>query len=115
MDFPAPLIPGRLVRRYKRFLSDIEITGDGGALTEITAHCPNPGAMLGLSAPGSDVWVSPANNPKRKLQYTWEIIRVGDHHVGINTGPPNALVDEALAADHIAELTSYESRRREVK
>jgi sugar fermentation stimulation protein A len=115
MDCRARLIPGRLVRRYKRFLSDIEITGDGGALTEITAHCPNPGAMLGLSTPGSDVWVSPANNPKRKLQYTWEIIRVDDHHVGINTGLPNALVDEALAADHIAELTGYEIRRREVK
>ena len=115
MNFKAPLIPGRLIRRYKRFLSDIEITGDDGKPLEITAHCPNPGAMLGLSAPRSDVWVSPANNPKRKLQYTWEIIRVGDHHVGINTGLPNALVDEALAAGGIAELAGYESRRRELK
>lgn len=115
MEFPDPLIPGRLTRRYKRFLSDIVIAGNDGAPTEITAHCPNPGAMLGLREPGAEVWVSPARNPDRKLKYTWEIIRVGSHHVGINTAWPNALVDEAVAAGRIAELTGYGTRRREVR
>lgn len=115
MEFPDPLIPGRLTRRYKRFLSDIEITGGDGAPAEITAHCPNPGAMTGLKEPGSDVWVSPARNPNRKLKYTWEIIRVGAHHVGINTAHPNALVDEAIEAGRIAELSGYGNRRREVR
>lgn len=115
MDFPDPLIPGRLIRRYKRFLSDIVIVDSDDTEREITAHCPNPGAMLGLSAPGSEVWVSPARNPNRKLKYTWELIRVGDHMVGINTGHPNALVSEAIAAGTIAELTGYETARREVR
>lgn len=115
MEFPDPLIPGRLAQRYKRFLSDIEIIGSDGKPAEITAHCPNPGAMLGLKEPGSDVWVSPARNPDRKLKFTWEIIRVGTHHVGINTAWPNALVDEAIEAGRIAELTGYGTRRREVK
>ncbi|MBT5945185.1 MAG: DNA/RNA nuclease SfsA [Rhodospirillaceae bacterium] len=115
MEFPDPLIPGQLAQRYKRFLSDIEITGNDGAPVEITAHCPNPGAMLGLKEPGSDVWVSPARNPDRKLKYTWEIIRVGAHHVGINTSLPNTLVDEAIEAGRIAELTGYGNRRREVR
>ncbi|MBO6784755.1 MAG: DNA/RNA nuclease SfsA [Alphaproteobacteria bacterium] len=111
MDFPDPLIRGRLLRRYKRFLSDIEIPGEG----VIHAHCPNPGAMLGLAEPGSEVWVSPARNPNRKLKFTWELTRVGDHLVGINTGHPNGLAAEALAAGRIAELEGYENVRREVK
>lgn len=115
MQFTTPLIRGRLIRRYKRFLSDIEIQDSTGKAREITAHCPNPGAMLGLAAPDSEVWLSPANNPKRKLQYTWELTRVGDHLVGINTGLPNALVGEALAAGTIAELAGYDSTRREVR
>lgn len=115
MKFPTTLIRGRLIRRYKRFLSDIEITDESGAETVITAHCPNPGAMLGLAAPDSEVWLSHANNPKRKLQYTWELTRVGEHLVGINTGLPNALVGEALAADTISELNGYDLVRREVR
>lgn len=115
MQFADPLIRGRLIRRYKRFLSDVEITDDSGQPVQITAHCPNPGAMLGLAAPDSEVWLSPARNPKRKLKYTWELTRVGDHLVGINTGLPNALVGEALAAGTIGELTGYDSVRREVR
>jgi len=115
MEFPDPLIRGRLIRRYKRFLTDIEITGDDGVARDITAHCPNPGAMLGLAAPDSEVWLSPARNPARKLKYTWELTRVGEHLVGINTGLPNALVAEALAAGTIAELAGYDSIRREVR
>lgn len=115
MKFPDPLIPGRLTRRYKRFLSDIELRDDDGVPLEITAHCPNPGAMLGLAEPGSEVWVSPARNPDRKLKYTWELIRVGDHMVGINTALPNGIVDEAIGARRIPELDGYETRRREVR
>ncbi|MBO21901.1 MAG: DNA/RNA nuclease SfsA [Rhodospirillaceae bacterium] len=115
MKFPDPLIPGMLIKRYKRFLPKIEISGADGAPDVITAHCANPGTMPDLTAPGSKVWVSPAYNPKQKLQYTWEVIRVGRHHVGINTYLPNRLVDEALAAGRIAELTGYANRRREMK
>ncbi|MCP4327091.1 MAG: DNA/RNA nuclease SfsA [Alphaproteobacteria bacterium] len=111
MQFPAPLHRGILIRRYKRFLSDVEL--DDG--TTVTAHCANPGAMLGLTEPGSEVWLSPAQNPARKLKYSWEMIRVGDHLVGINTSHPNGLVEEAVAADLVPELSGYASRRREVK
>ncbi len=115
MHFQNPLISGRLTKRYKRFLADIEISDSGGPAREITAHCPNPGAMLGLAAPGSDVWISPARNPNRKLKFTWELIRVGEHVVGINTSHPNGLVDEAIGAGRIPELDGYETRRREVR
>ncbi|MBO22246.1 MAG: DNA/RNA nuclease SfsA, partial [Rhodospirillaceae bacterium] len=73
MKFSTPLLKGTLVQRYKRFMADIVLdTGE-----EITAHCANSGSMLGVKEPGSEVWVSPANNPKRKLKYTWELIKVG--------------------------------------
>jgi sugar fermentation stimulation protein A len=111
MQFPDPLIRGVLVKRYKRFLADVEL--EGGSV--VTAHCPNPGAMLGLDAPGSEVWVSPARNPDRKLKYTFEMIRVGGGLVGINTQHPNALVAEAVEAGAVPELAGYESARREVK
>jgi sugar fermentation stimulation protein A len=110
MDFPRPLIPARLLRRYKRFLADVELA-DGRTAT---AHCPNPGAMLGVDAPGSEVWLSPAASPGRKLPYTWELIRVGDGLVGINTGHPNALAEEAIRGKRIRELAAYERLRREV-
>ena len=111
MDCPAPLLRGTLVRRYKRFLSDVALA-DG---TVVTAHCANPGAMLGLTEPGSEVWLSPAANPARKLKYTWELVRVGGHLVGINTGHPNAVVAEAVAAGRVPELAGYAGLRREVK
>ncbi len=111
MRFPDPLIRGRLVRRYKRFLSDHEL--DDGSL--VTAHCANPGAMTGLAEPGMEVWLSPARNPARKLRYSWELVRVGDGLVGINTAHPNAIVAEAIEAGRIPELAGYDSLRREVR
>jgi sugar fermentation stimulation protein A len=111
MKFPAPLIEGRLVRRYKRFLADVELA-DGGV---VTAHCANPGSMLSVDAAGAEVWLSPARNPERKLKYTWEMIRVGRGLVGINTALPNALVAEAIEAGRVPELAGYDALRREVK
>lgn len=81
MDFPTPLIRGRLIQRYKRFLADIELE-DG---TVITAHCPNPGAMIGLNMPGLTCWLSYDPNPKRKLPYTWELVEAPSHDGGYAT------------------------------
>ncbi|MHA1571889.1 MAG: DNA/RNA nuclease SfsA [Alphaproteobacteria bacterium] len=111
MLFPDPLIAGTLQRRYKRFLSDIELA-DGSI---VVAQCPNPGAMLGLQQAGTPVWVSPARNPDRKLRYTWELLRLDSGYVGINTMHPNALAEEAILAGSIPELTGYDTVRREVR
>jgi sugar fermentation stimulation protein A len=112
VQFPDPLIPGRLIKRYKRFLADVTL--DGGEV--VTAHCANPGSMLSTDAPGSEVWLSPARNPERKLRYTWELIRVaGGALVSINTQHPNRVAEEAIAGGAIPELTGYATLRREVK
>ena len=111
MKFPTPLIRGRLVKRYKRFMADV-ILEDG---TLVVAHCANSGSMRSVDAPDSEVWLSPASNPDRKLRYTWELIRIGDALVGINTSHPNALVKEAIEAGLIPELAGYAGVRREVK
>jgi sugar fermentation stimulation protein len=111
VDLPQPLIPGTLIRRYKRFMADVRLhTGE-----TVIAHCPNSGSMLSVDAAGSEVWLSEANTPNRKLKYTWELIRVGDTLVGINTNRPNALVAEAIAAGSIPELSGYTGVRREIK
>lgn len=111
MKFASPLIEGTLIKRYKRFLADIKL--DDGS--EITAHCANPGAMLGLKEPGQRVWLSKSDNPKRKLAYSWELTEADNTIIGINTARPNALVEEAINNGTIAELQNYETLRREVK
>lgn len=111
MDLPHPLIRGTLIRRYNRFMADVRLESG----ETVIAHCPNSGSMLSVNAAGSEVWISIADNPSRKLKYTWELIRVGETLVGINTNRPNGLVAEAVADGTISELAGYSSVRREVK
>ena len=107
----SSLIPGRLIKRYKRFLADIELhTGE-----IITAHCPNTGPMTGVSIPNSLVQVSRSNNPKRKLAYTWEMIQLGSTWVGTNTAIPNRVIKLALQQQLLPELANkYSIVRSEV-
>lgn len=110
MRFEDILVPAKLVKRYKRFLADVQL--ESGEV--VTAHCANSGAMLGLAVPGSRVWLSPNRNPKAKLPYRWEIEENEGAMVGINTSHPNRIVEEAILAGAIEELTGYDSLRREV-
>lgn len=111
MNFPT-LIEGRLVKRYKRFLADIELTN--GEI--ITAHCPNTGSMRRCQQESARVWVSKSDNPKRKLAYTWELVEVDQKHLAcINTGLPNKIVGEAIQAGVITELAEYPIQKAEVK
>ena len=112
MNFETPLIEGKLVRRYKRFLADV-VLADG---SETTVHCPNTGSMLGCQAPGSAVWLLPVDNPTRKYPLGWELVEArASVLVGINTGRSNALVAEALEHGLVPELQGFGRIRREVK
>jgi sugar fermentation stimulation protein A len=115
MQFPKPLIKARLLKRYKRFLADVELeTGE-----TITATCANTGSMKGLVEPGVTVWLSESDSPTRKYRHTWEMVEhdggKGTTIVGINTGHPNKIVFEAIEAGRIAPLKGYAQARREVK
>ncbi len=103
-----PLIPGHLLKRYKRFLADIKL--DTGEI--ITAHCPNTGPMTGVSTPGAKVQISQSNSPKRKLAYTWEMIQVDSTWVGVNTAIPNRVIKQALQQKLFPELAARYSEVR---
>ena len=113
-SYPYPdLLPGRLLKRYKRFMADIELeTGE-----TITAHCPNTGPMTGVCQVGNRVMVSRSNNPKRKLAYTWELIEVHDNGpvwAGVNTALPNRVMRSALESHLFPELGPYTTVKPEV-
>ena len=115
LDYPM-LVPGTLLKRYKRFLADIRL--DDGS--EVVAHCPNTGSMKAVNVPGCRVWLSPSDNPKRKLAWTWEFIELpqADEQVAlasVHTGRANRIVEAALEAGELASLAGYASLRREVK
>jgi len=111
MRFQTPLIPARLIRRYKRFLADVTLA-DG---TEAVAHCPNPGSMMGLAEPGTRIWLEPNHDPRKKLRFGWRLTELpGGHLAGIDTAVPNRVVKEALAARAIPALAAYPDIRPEV-
>ncbi len=105
------LISGSLIKRYKRFLADVELEDNN----VVTAHCPNSGSMKGCATPGSRVFLSRSNNPKRKLSFTWELLETPDSLVGINTQVPNKLVKEAIENNLVSELGGYDKVKPEIK
>ena len=111
MRFNPPLEEGRLIRRYKRFLTDIEtLTGE-----LLTIHCPNTGSMLNCMVEGGQVWFSRSTDPKRKLPGTWEIAETPQGRLAcVNTARANQLVEEALRAGVITELGGFTALKREV-
>jgi len=111
MHFETPLTMGRLIKRYKRFLADVEL--ENGEV--VVAHCANSGSMLGLKESNSTVYLSPNQNPKAKLDWRWELVEAEGSLVGINTARPNRIVETAILEEKVPELTGYESLRREVK
>ncbi len=111
MRYQRKLQRGILIKRYKRFLADIET--EAGNL--MTIHCPNTGSMKNCQQPGSRVWYTESQNPKRKYAYTWELVEVEQKYtVGINTGLANKLVYEAIEAGRIEQLACYQAIRTEV-
>ncbi len=111
MKYDTPLIQGKLIKRYKRFLADIELN-DGSI---VVAHCTNSGSMKTCIEEGVPVYLSPAKDPKRKTKFTWEMIFINNHWIGINTSIPNIIVYEALKNKTIPELSTYTKVKREVK
>ena len=111
MRFETPLVPGTLIRRYKRFLADVRLA-DG---TVMTVLCPNTGSMISCAVAGRPVLLSDSNSSTRKYRFTWEMIRIGRSWVGINTANPNKVVHEAILSDRVPELTGYPEVRREVR
>ncbi|MBC6442484.1 MAG: DNA/RNA nuclease SfsA [Rhodobacteraceae bacterium] len=112
MDFTTPLIPATLIRRYKRFLADVRL--DDGA--EMTVHCANPGAMMGITDPGLRIWLEDSRNPRRRLRYSWKLAELPDGSwCGVDTGVPNRVVSEALCAGRVPALRGYADIRAEVK
>ncbi len=110
MIFEKTLIPGELIKRYKRFFVDVKIKNK-----TITAHCPNTGSMMGLLDKGNQIWLSKSENPNRKLNYTLQIIEVKNSKIGINTHLTNKIVLDALQSNYIDIFKNAEKIQREVK
>ncbi len=112
MEFATPLIPARLIRRYKRFLADVQLE-DG---REVTAHCANPGSMMGLAQPGTKIWLEPNDDPKKKLKFGWRLVdHENGHFTGVDTSIPNKAMKAALLAHEVPGLPPYNLVRSEVK
>ena len=112
MRFPSPLVPATLIKRYKRFLADCELS-DGRV---VTAHCANPGSMIGLAEPGTRVWLEPNDDPRKKLKFGWRLVDHGNgHFTGVDTSVPNRALRAALEAGQVPPLAHYTSVRAEVK
>lgn len=112
MRFPSPLVPARLIRRYKRFLADCRLE-DG---REITAHCANPGSMLGLADPGMKIWLEPNDDPRKKLKFGWRLVdHENGHFTGVDTSVPNRALRLALEAGEVPGLEGYAEIRAEVR
>ncbi len=110
MKFTNSLIKGKLIKRYKRFFADIEVNNK-----TLTAHCPNTGSMLGLLDKGNDVWITKHNDPKRKLKYTLEMIKVKKRIIGVNTHRANRIVEDALNNKLIDEFKLIKNIKAEFK
>ena len=112
MKFDPPLQSATLIKRYKRFLADIRL--DDGR--EVTAHCANPGSMMGLADPDTRVWVEPNDDPRKKLKFGWRLVdHENGHFTGVDTSVPNRALRAALQAGEVAELAAYHTVRPEVK
>lgn len=112
MRFQTPLIPARLTRRYKRFLADV-VLEDG---REVTAHCANPGSMMGLAEPGTRIWLEPNDDPKKKLKYGWRLVEhANGHFTGVDTSLPNKVLRAALQDGQVAGLPPYDNVKPEQK
>lgn len=112
MEFPTPLVPARLIRRYKRFLADC-VLDDG---REVTAHCANPGSMMGLAKPGMKIWLEPNDDPKKKLKFGWRLVdHENGHFTGVDTSVPNRALRVALEARQVEGLRDFDTLRAEVK
>lgn len=111
MRFQTPLVPATLIRRYKRFLADVRLE-DG---REVTAHCANPGSMMGLAEAGMRVWLEPNDDPKKKLKFGWRLVEVPGGIVGVDTSVPNRMLRAALDQGRVAGLDGYDVVRPEQK
>ena len=112
MEFATPLIPARLIRRYKRFLADVRF--DDGR--EAVAHCANPGSMMGLAVPDTKIWLEPNDDSKKKLKYGWRLVdHENGHFTGVDTSLPNRALKAALLAHQVPDLPAYDLVRPEVK
>ena len=110
MKFTHPLVHGTLIKRYKRFLADVQL--DNGKI--VTAHCTNSGSMKTCLEEGAPLFLTPNNDPKRKTKFTWEMIYINNGWVGVNTGIPNLLAYDAIKAGIIPKLSGYTQVKREV-